>query len=118
MLAMETPHTIIDATGKPLGRLATRIAVLLRGKDKPGFVAHDDKGGTVVVRNAGLMKLSGRKLSQKQYYRHSGYPGGIKATPLSKLFAEKPQEVLRKAVMGMLPRTRLRSRQIARLRFE
>ena len=115
---METQHTLIDATGKPLGRIATRIAVVLRGKDKPGFVAHDDKGGTVVVRNVGLMKFSGRKLSQKQYYRHSGYPGGIKTTPLSKLFVEKPQEALRKAAMGMLPKTRLRSRQIARLRFE
>lgn len=115
---METQEIIIDATGKSLGRIATNIATILRGKDKPGFVAYDDKGGGVVVRNVRLMKLSGRKLDQKQYYRHSGYPGGLKTTPLSKLFLEKPQEVLRKAVMGMLPKTRLRNSQIKRLRFE
>lgn len=115
---METQEIIIDATGKPLGRIATSIAVILRGKDKPGFVAYDDKGGAVLVRNVGLMKLSGQKLAQKQYYRHSGYLGGLRATPLSKLFREKPREVLRKAVMGMLPKTRLRAHQIKRLRFE
>lgn len=115
---METREVIIDATGKPLGRIASQVAVILRGKDRPDFVAYDDRGGTVVVSNVHLMKLSGRKLSQKQYYRHSGYVGGLKTTPLSKLFKEKPREVLRKAVIGMLPKTRLRSGQMKRLRFE
>ncbi|MBD3207885.1 MAG: 50S ribosomal protein L13 [Candidatus Nealsonbacteria bacterium] len=111
----ETHH--IDATDKSLGRLASRIAVLLRGKHKPEFIPRKDMGDVVVVDNVDKMKITGKKLEQKKYYRHSGYPGGIKETPLKDLFAENPGEVLKRAVYGMLPKNRLRSKQIKRLKF-
>lgn len=110
-------HTI-DATGKVLGRLATEIALLLRGKHKPEFVPYKDMGDFVVVKNVEKIKITGKKIKQKKYYRHSGYLGGLKEIPLEKLFKEKPEEVLKRAVYGMLPKNKLRARQIKRLKFE
>ncbi len=114
---MERKTHTIDAKNKVLGRLATRIALLLRGKHKPDFVPYKDMGDIVIVENVSQMKITGRKMEQKKYYRHSGYMGGLKTIPLKKLFKEKPDEVLRKAVSGMLPKNKLRSEQLKRLRF-
>jgi large subunit ribosomal protein L13 len=110
-------HTI-DAGGKVLGRLATQIAVLLRGKHKPTFVPYKDEGDFVVVKDIKNIKITGKKLEQKKYYRHSGYPGGFKEIAMKKLFAEKPAEVLKKAVWGMLPKNKLRKEMIKRLKIE
>ena len=110
-------HTI-DAASKVLGRLATEIAILLRGKHKPDFQPNQDGGDFVKVKNAAQIKITGRKMDNKIYYRHSGYLGGLKKTPLKKVFEKFPAEVLRRAVWGMLPRNKLRSEQIKRLKFE
>jgi len=110
-------HTI-DATGKVLGRLATEIAVLLRGKHKPDFVPYKDMGDFVVVKNVDKIKVTGKKIEKKKYYRHSGYLGSLKEIPLKKLFEKNPAEVLRKAVWGMLPNNKLRPEQIKRLEFK
>ncbi|MCP6718111.1 MAG: 50S ribosomal protein L13 [Patescibacteria group bacterium] len=115
---MERKIHTIDAKNKVLGRLATRIALLLRGKHKPDFFPYKDIGDIVVIKNVSKMKITGRKMEQKKYYRHSGYMGGLKTIPLKRLFKEKPDEVLRKAVSGMLPKNKLRSEQLKRLRFE
>jgi large subunit ribosomal protein L13 len=109
-------HTI-DATDKVLGRLASSIAILLRGKNKISFQPHLDEGDIVNVKNVGKLKVTGNKMEQKVYYRHSGYPGGIKSKQLKDLMNDKPSEVLRKAVYNMLPKNRLRSEMIKRLRF-
>jgi large subunit ribosomal protein L13 len=95
---------VVDAQGKVLGRLASRIAMTLRGKTKPVFTPYLDTGDFVVVVNAAQIRLTGRKLDQKLYYRHSGYPGGLKTTSARQLLQKKPEEVLRHAVRGMLPR--------------
>lgn len=108
----------IDATGKVLGRLATEIAVLLRGKQKPGFVLYKDMGDFIIVTNADKIKISGKKIEQKKYYHHTGYLGGLKAESLEDLFPENPGEVLKRAVFGMLPKNKLRAKQIKRLKFE
>ena len=110
-------HTI-DAGDKILGRLAVQIALLLRGKHKSDFVPYKDVGDFVVVRNVERLKFTGKKLEKKKYYRHTGYLGGLKETPLKKLFQDNPEEVLRKAVFGMLPKNKLRSRLIKKLKFE
>ncbi len=110
-------HTI-DATGKILGRLASEIAVLLRGKHKPIFLPYKDIGDFVVVKNLDKLKFTGKKLEQKKYFRHSEYLGGVKIIPLKKLFRERPEEVLKKAVLRMLPPNRLRAKQIKRLKVE
>lgn len=115
---MERETHIIDATGQVLGRLATRIAVLLRGKHKPDFVPYKDMGDFVVVKNVNKIKITGKKLEQKKYYRHSGYLGGLKEIPLKKVFKENPGKVLARAVFGMLPKNKLRARQIKRLKIE
>jgi len=107
----------IDATGKTVGKLAVKIANLLRGKDKPEFVPYDDKGDFVVVKNVDKMKLTGKKFSQKMYYRHSGYIGHLKKVPLKRVFDKKPGEVLIKAVWGMLPTNKLRTRIIKKLKI-
>jgi len=109
-------HTI-DATDKVLGRLATQIVLLLRGKYKPDFVPYKDTGDFVIVKNLNKLKFTGKKLKQKIYYRHSGYIGSLKKIPLKKLFEQKPDEVLKKAVLGMLPKNKLRARQIKRLKM-
>lgn len=109
-------HTI-DATNKVLGRLAVQIAVLLRGKHKPNFVPYKNIGDFVVVKNIQGIKITGKKIEQKKYYRHSGHPGGLKEIPLKVMFKKNPAEVLRKAVFGMLPKTKLRTKQIKRLKI-
>ncbi len=98
---------LVDAQGQILGRLATRVAMLLRGKGKPVFAPHLDVGDFVVVINAEKVAVTGRKLHQKEYYHHSQYPGGLKTTTLEKLLQEKPERVLEKAVRGMLPKNKL-----------
>ena len=98
---------LIDAEGKVLGRLATEIAVLLRGKRNPAFVEFMDSGDFVVVINAEKIKLSGKKLEQKKYYAHSGYPGGIRERNIKELLEKKPEEVIRQAVWGMIPKNKL-----------
>ncbi|HUI26053.1 MAG TPA: 50S ribosomal protein L13 [Candidatus Kryptonia bacterium] len=103
---------IIDADGKVLGRVATRVAGLLRGKGKPTFTPHEDTGDFVVVVNAAGLKLTGKKAEQKVYRRHSGYPGGVKTELAGKALDAKPDRVLRSAVEGMLPKNRL-GRQLA-----
>ncbi len=112
---MERQTHIIDAKGRSLGRIATEVATLLRGKQKPGFMVHKDDGDFVVVENASKMKLTGKKENQKRYYRHSGYLGGLKEETISSIESKRPGETLRKAVMGMLPKNRLRSDFIKRL---
>jgi len=105
----------IDATNIPVGRLATRIAVLLRGKNKPTFQPNVDGGDSVIVKNAAKIKFTGRKLEQKDYYRHTMHPGGIKRTPAKKLLAKDPGAVIRLAVKRMLPDNRQRTNLMKRL---
>jgi large subunit ribosomal protein L13 len=112
---MERLTYTIDAAGRPLGRLATQIAVLLRGKDKPSFAPHKDEGAMVVVNNASQIKITGRKLKQKTYYHHTGFPKGFRQVSLQTLAQKKPKEPLRRAVLGMLPKNKLRPRMIKRL---
>jgi len=107
---------LIDAEGQVLGRLATTIARLLRGKDKPEFTPFMDTGDFVVVINAEKIKVTGRKLDDKIYYSHSGYPGGLKARTLRELLARKPEEVIRHAVWGMIPKNRLGRKLIKKLK--
>lgn len=106
---------VIDADGQTLGRLATRIAVLLRGKHRPTFSTHIDTGDPVIVLNASKIKVSGRKLQAKQYVRHSGYPGGMRTESLERLLARRPEEVIRRAVRGMLPQNRLGEQMVRKL---
>lgn len=105
----------IDASGKILGRLATQVAILLRGKNKPVFLRHKDSGDTVEVFNADKLKFTGKKLKQKIYFRHSGYPGGLTAISLEKKLSKNPAQVLRQAVLGMLPKNKTRAKIIKRL---
>ena len=114
---MQRETHIIDATGKVLGRLACEIAILLRGKHKPDFAPYKDVGDFVVVKNVGNLKITGKKMEQKKYFRHSGYLGGAKFIPLKKLFKAKPGQVLKKAVYGMLPKNKLRAKMIKRLKI-
>ena len=95
---------LVDAEGQTLGRLASVLATKLRGKDKPIFAPHMDCGDFVVVINADKVDVTGRKLEQKMYYRHSGYPGGLTTTPLAKEMQKHPDRVIEKAVRGMLPK--------------
>ncbi len=104
---IERKWWLIDADGKILGRLATEISVLLRGKGKATFAHFIDTGDFVVVINAEKLQLTGRKLEQKKYYSHTGYPGGIKEKTLNELMDKNPEEVLRKAVWGMIPKNKL-----------
>ena len=114
---MERETHKIDAENKSPGRLASEIAVLLRGKNKPTFEPHRDMGDIVLVDNVDKMKITGKKLDQKKYYSHSGYPGGLKEKGLDELMEDNPEEVLRRAVFGMLPKNKLRAKQIKRLKF-
>ena len=107
----------IDASDQILGRLAARIAVLLMGKDKPLFTRNMDVGDFVIVTNAEKIKVTGNKIQQKTYYRHSGYPGGLKSTTLGKMMSTHPDRVIEYAVKGMLPTNRLRARMMKRLRI-
>ncbi len=107
---------VVDATGKTLGRLATQIADTLRGKRKPEYTPHCDVGDFVIVINAERISVTGRKREQKLYYRHSGYPGGLRSRTLAEMLDRRPEEVIRKAVKGMLPRTRLGRAQLRKLK--
>lgn len=104
---IERKWWLVDADGKILGRLATEVAVLLRGKKKPEFVNFLDSGDFVIVINAEKVKLSGNKMEQKKYYSHSGYPGGIREKSLKELMGKKPEDVIKKAVWGMIPKNKL-----------
>jgi large subunit ribosomal protein L13 len=105
--AVEKKWWVIDAEGKVLGRLATQVAVLLRGKDKPQFAPFLDMGDFVIVINAEKIVVTGRKPELKEYYSHTGYPGGLKTVVLKDLLANKPEEVVKKAVWGMIPHNTL-----------
>jgi large subunit ribosomal protein L13 len=108
---------LVDAEGKTLGRLATQIADTLRGKRKPQFTPHVDTGDFVIVVNAEKIQVTGNKLDQKRYYRHSGYPGGLRSRTLREQLDRRPTEVLRVAVKGMLPKNRLARQQITKLKI-
>ena len=107
---------VIDADGMVLGRLATEVANLLRGKHKPIYAPHLDTGDFVIVMNAAKVVLTADKLDKKLAYRHSGYPGGLRATKYVDLMAKKPEEVVRKAVKGMIPKNRLGRSMIRKLK--
>ncbi len=110
---VETRWHVLDAEGRVLGRLASEAAQLLRGKYRPTFTPHMDNGDFVIIVNAAKVKVTGDKLRQKTYYRHSGYPGGLKETPLARMLEKHPDRVLKLAVKGMLPHNRL-SRKLLR----
>lgn len=107
----------LDATDIPLGRLATKIAILLRGKNKASFDPARDEGDFVEVSNCQAVKFTGKKLDQKDYKWHTTHPGGLKSVRVRDVFAKNPSEVLKVAVWGMLPKNKLRDRMIKRLRF-
>jgi large subunit ribosomal protein L13 len=107
---------VVDATGKTLGRLATQIADILRGKHKPEYTPHVDVGDFVIVVNAERISVTGNKRKEKRYYRHSGYPGGLRSRTLEEMLARRPEEVIRLAVKGMLPRNRLARAQLTKLK--
>ncbi len=107
---------VVDATGQRLGVLASRIAVVLEGKHKPGYATHIDTGDHVIVLNATRIDIGRGKLEQKVYSRHSGYPGGLRQETLGELLARRPEEVIRRAVKGMLPRNRLGVQQLRKLK--
>ena len=113
---IERSWWVVDAEGQTLGRLASLIATRLRGKDKPTYAPHMDTGDFVVVINASRIQVTGRKLEQKQYYRHSGYPGGMTVTPLAEQLAKYPDRVIEKAVRGMLPKNSLGEHMIKKLK--
>ena len=114
---IERAWHVIDATDLVLGRLAAEVAILLRGKHKAVFAPHLDAGDYVIVVNAAKVALTGSKLTQKKAYRHSGYPGGLKAVTYGELMARRPEAVVRKAVRGMLPKNRLARQQLAKLKI-
>jgi len=120
---MATPQTtqrewlLVDANGKTLGRLATQLADILRGKNKPTYTPHVDTGDYVIVVNAEKIVLTGNKLDQKMYWRHTGYPGGIKGKTAKQMLATKPDEVIRKAVKGMLPKNNLARTMLKKLKI-
>jgi large subunit ribosomal protein L13 len=117
-----TPETrnrewvVVDAEGQTLGRLATQIADTLRGKKKPEYTPHIDTGDFVVVINAEKIRVSGNKMTEKVYYRHTGYPGGLRSRTHEEQLDRRPEEVIRTAVKGMLPRTRLGRAQLRKLK--
>jgi len=113
---VEKTWYLIDANGKVLGRLASEIAKILRGKNKVVFSPHVDTGDFVVVVNAEKVRLTGDKLKGKVYYHHSGYPGGLKAMVAEKLLAKKPEELLRRAVKGMMPKNKLGNKVFKKLK--
>lgn len=113
---IEKKWYLIDARGKTVGRLATKIAKLLRGKDKPQFTPHADIGDFVIVINADKVRFTGKKWSQKTYYWHTPYPGGLKSITAGELLKKKPEEIIRKAVWGMLPKTKWQKKLIKRLK--
>ena len=113
----ERNWVLVDADGQNLGRLATQLADLLRGKRKPTYTPHCDVGDFVVVINAEQVSVTGNKRTEKLYHRHSGYPGGLKSRTLNEMLERRPEEVIRLAVKGMLPRNRLARKQITKLKI-
>jgi large subunit ribosomal protein L13 len=113
---IERRWLVVDAEGKTHGRLATQIADALRGKGKPEYTPHVDTGDFVVVVNAEKIAVTGKKLDEKIYYRHSGYPGGLKQRTLREQLERRPTEVIRMAVKGMLPKNKLAARQLTKLK--
>ena len=119
---MANPNTIerkwyvVDAEGKTLGRLAAEVAKVLRGKNKPTFTPHVDTGDHVIVVNAEKIRVTGKKLEQKEYFRHSGYPGGSRFTKLSMMLEKQPERVVEMAVRGMLPKNKLQDERMKRLK--
>lgn len=112
---MKRERIVIDATNQAPGRIATQVAMALRGKNKPGFTPHIDGGDYVEVVNAAKVKFTGNKLVQKDYYHHTMYPGGLRRTPMKKVFENDPGEVIKRAVYGMLPKNKLRDDMFKRL---
>ena len=108
---------LVNAEGKVLGRLSTELAKILKGKNKPTYTPHVDTGDFVVVVNAGKITLTGKKLKDKIYYHHTGYPGGIRETSAEKLLAKKPTEMIRMAVRGMLPKNSLGRQMLRKLKI-
>ena len=108
---------LVNAEGKVLGRLATELAKILRGKNKPTYTPHVDTGDFVIVVNAGKVALTGKKMKDKIYYHHTGYPGGIKEMNAEKLLAKKPTEMIRMAVRGMLPKNSLGRQMLRKLKI-
>ena len=107
---------LVNAEGKILGRLATELAKILKGKTKPTYTPHIDTGDFVVIINAGKLVLTGKKMHDKKYYHHTGYPGGIRETTAEKLMAAKPTELIRRAVKGMLPKNSLGRQMLTKLK--
>jgi large subunit ribosomal protein L13 len=107
---------VVDATNQVLGRLATKVARMLMGKDNPSFTPYLDSGDHVVVINADKIRMTGNKVEQKVYYSHSGYPGGLKEVPAKRLRVAKADWMIREAVLGMLPKNKLRARRAKKLR--
>ena len=107
---------VVDAQGQSLGRLATRVATILRGKHKVEYTPHCDTGDFVIVVNAEKISVTGAKRQEKMYYRHSGYPGGLKKRTLGDMLERRPEEVIRLAVRGMLPKNRLARKQLTKLK--
>jgi large subunit ribosomal protein L13 len=116
-LEVERKWYVVDAEGQTLGRLATEIAHILRGKNKPQYTPHVDTGDFVVVVNAEKVVVTGRKAEQKVYRRHSGYPGGLKETSYEQMMERRPTEILRRAVKGMMPKNRLARQQLRKLKI-
>jgi large subunit ribosomal protein L13 len=116
-LEVERRWYVVDAEGQTLGRLATEIARILRGKNKPQYTPHVDTGDFVVVVNAEKVVVTGKKAEQKVYRRHSGYPGGLKETSYEQMMERRPTEILRRAVKGMMPKNRLARQQLRKLKI-
>ena len=112
---IERQWWVVDAAGQPLGRLASRVAQVLRGKHKPTFTPHVNGGDCVIVVNAEAVKLTGQKASQKRYFRHTGYMGHERFTPVANMLAKHPDRVIEKAVWGMLPKTTLSRQKVKQM---
>ena len=113
---IERSWYVIDAAGQRLGLVASRVAVVLEGKHKPTFATHIDTGDHVIVLNAAKVDLSGDKMTARRYYRHSGYPGGLRSETVGELLARRPEEVVRRAVKGMLAHNKLGTQQLRKLK--
>lgn len=118
MTKIERKTHHVDASSQTLGRLATRVSDLLRGKHKPDFSPNVDNGDFVIIENIANLKVSGKKMEQKKYYRHTGYTGNMKVKTMKELYEQDPCEIFRKAVNNMLPSNRLRSHFMKRLQFK
>ena len=113
---LEKKWLLLDASDKTLGRLSTKVAFILMGKDKAQYTPNNDLGDYVVIINAEKIKITGNKDTQKNYYRHSGYPGGLKSTTFLDMIEKKPEEIIFKAVQGMLPKNKLSKTMISKLK--